>query len=321
MWEPSVTSETLPRICDKATTAAARPPRLALAPARGAGHAGRMTDIESCATRPSPPTRPAATPRAWCWTRADLSDAAMLAVAAEVGYSETAFLTEDRARALPGALLQPAGRGAVLRARHRGDRRGARRPARAGHVRLRHQRRRGAGDRRRRAAPATLTSVAPAVADLAEADLPALLAALRLAARPTSTRPCRPGSRTPAPVTRSSRPRAGSGSPTSTTTCPPEGAHGGAAAGPRSSSCGARPRTASTCATRSRSAASTRTRPPGAAAAAFGGYLRDLGLVPGRRGRPAGAGRRPGPARPAHRHADARRGRRTGQRHGGADRR
>ena len=54
-----------------------------------------------------------------------MSDAEMLAVAAELGYSETAFVTEplDAAGRRPGPLLRPAAGGAVLRSRdgrHRG---------------------------------------------------------------------------------------------------------------------------------------------------------------------------------------------------------
>ena len=62
---------------------------------------------------------------------AGMDDAPMLAVAAELGYSETAFLTGGEGPSR-GPLLQPAVRGAVLRPRDRRHRRGARRAQRGG---------------------------------------------------------------------------------------------------------------------------------------------------------------------------------------------
>jgi PhzF family phenazine biosynthesis protein len=108
-----------------------------------------------------------------------LSDAEMLAVAAEVGYSETAFLTEDRGAGVyrtryfsPLAEVPFCGHATVGTAVALADRHGPGTfvfATNAGEVPV-------TVDGRRRA---TLTSVGARVADLAEADLTALLAALR----------------------------------------------------------------------------------------------------------------------------------------------
>ena len=147
-------------------------------------------------------------------------------VAAEVGYSETAFLVPPAATAdVRRPLLQPAGRGAVLRARHDRDRGRARRAARRrATLVLRHPGRRRSrsttGRARTACTAATLTSVAAArprrstPADLAEAA-----GRPRAGPPPSSTRRCRRGWRTPG--ARHLGPRRGhprAGSPTSTTT-------------------------------------------------------------------------------------------------------
>ena len=59
-----------------------------------------------------------------------LDDAEMQAIAADVGYSETAFVTAADGHDLDRPLLLPARRGAVLRARHDRDRRRLGRPQR-----------------------------------------------------------------------------------------------------------------------------------------------------------------------------------------------
>lgn len=108
-----------------------------------------------------------------------LSDAEMLAVAADVGYSETAFLTEDRGAGVfrarffsPLAEVPFCGHATVGTAVALADRRGPGTfvfATNAGEVPV------TVDDQRR----ATLTSVGARVGDLAEADLTALLAALR----------------------------------------------------------------------------------------------------------------------------------------------
>jgi PhzF family phenazine biosynthesis protein len=108
-----------------------------------------------------------------------LSDAEMLAIAAEVGYSETAFLTEDRgAQAYRVRYFSPlaevpfCGHATVGAAVALADRRGPGTfvfATNAGAVPV------TVDDRRR----ATLTSVGTRVAELAEAELTELLAALR----------------------------------------------------------------------------------------------------------------------------------------------
>ncbi len=147
---------------------------------------------------------------------AGLDDASMLAVAAEVGYSETAFLTEELepGRAFTVRYFSPQAEvafcghatvaTAIALAEHRG------RPGElvfetpAGTVPVEVTE---SADGTYRA---TLTSVEPHVADVAESDVAEALAALDWPP-PTSTRLSRRASRTPATATWSWRPRPASG--------------------------------------------------------------------------------------------------------------
>ncbi len=50
-----------------------------------------------------------------------LSDTEMVTIAAELGYSESAFVTPGPRPLVHAAVLQPQGGGGLLRPRHRGD--------------------------------------------------------------------------------------------------------------------------------------------------------------------------------------------------------
>ena len=114
-------------------------------------------------------TPPAATRPAWSSTRARSATRAMQEIAAELGYSRDRVRDRARGRRLRRPLLQPRGRGAVLRARDDRHRRRARRARRPGPAQLPHAGRRGAGATpaaANGAVTATLTSVVPHVEDV-----------------------------------------------------------------------------------------------------------------------------------------------------------
>jgi PhzF family phenazine biosynthesis protein len=161
------------------TTAAARPPELALARTGPGRDAEDMSDIEILRYAAFSDDPSGGNPAGVVLAAGALSDAEMLAVAAEVGYSETAFLTEDRGAGVyrvryfsPLAEVPFCGHATVGTAVALADRHG---PGplvfvtNVGEVPV------TVDDRRR----ATLTSVATRVADLPAGDLAALLAALR----------------------------------------------------------------------------------------------------------------------------------------------
>ena len=145
-----------------------------------------------------------------------LDDAEMQAIAADVGYSETAFVTAADDHDLTVRYFSPlaevpfCGHATIATGVAWGDRNGdglLKLTTPAGLVEVDVD-----------SGVATLTSVAPSSAPIEDADLDELLAALRLDARRARPRSCRRGSATPAPTTRSSARRPRSASRTSTTT-------------------------------------------------------------------------------------------------------
>jgi len=159
--------------------AAASAGALALALDKPGRDAGGMSDIEILRYAAFSADPAGGNPAGVVLDASTLSDAEMLTIAAEVGYSETAFLTEDRGAGAyrvryfsPLAEVPFCGHATVGAAVALADRRG---PGtfvfvtNAGEVPV------TVDDRRR----ATLTSVGARVAELPGDDLSALLAALR----------------------------------------------------------------------------------------------------------------------------------------------
>ncbi len=154
---------------------------------------------------------------------AGLDEERMLAVAAELGYSESAFLTERTGEGAytiryfsPKAEVPFCGHATVATALALAERDGPGElefATAAGPVPVTVVRE--GGELR-----ATLTSVAPRIEEVADADLAEALAALDCGKPPTSIRSCRPGSPTRGPGTWCSPPRRGSGSRSWRTTSP-----------------------------------------------------------------------------------------------------
>ena len=206
-----------------------------------------------------------------------LSDERMLEIAAEVGYSETAFLDGDDIRYFsPLAEVPFCGHATIATAVALAERDG---PGErvlntvGGPVPVITRR----DDQGR--LTATLTSVTPHVDEVDAADVDEVLAALRW--RRDDLDPALP----PAIgyvggyyLVAARRARA-SGSPTSPTTSTASARSWPRATGPRCSSSGARTACASTRATRSRPAAWSRTRPPAPRRPRSATYLRELGYV------------------------------------------
>ena len=144
-----------------------------------------------------------------------MSDAEMLHVAADLGYSESAFLTGERLRYFsPLAEVAFCGHATVATAVALAEREGVgERVFETTHGPVPVTTRRDGAGR----IAATMTTVPPRLVALADADLDEILAAFGWGG-PTSTRRCRRGWRSPAYGTRSSRPPRASGWPRSTTT-------------------------------------------------------------------------------------------------------
>jgi len=203
----SVTQTSYHRPCDnrrRVTGTASSAARLALAPGPLRRRTlSAMTDIEILRYTAFSADPAGGNPAGVVLDASSLSDAEMLAIAADVGYSETAFLTAGTGRAYRGAVLQSplvevafCGHATVA---HGG---GAGAPGRPGRVPAQHQRRRGAGHRRRRDAGDADQRPVGRAPDRGPGGAARGAA---LGRPPSSIRRCRRGSRTPGRFIRSSR--------------------------------------------------------------------------------------------------------------------
>ena len=189
-----------------------------LSPARGAARIAAMTAILRYTAFTDDPA--GGNPAGVVLDASELCDARMQEIAAELGYSETAFATAREDGSFDVRYFSPEAEVPVLRPRDDRHRRRARRARRPGPAQLPHPGRRGAGRhqrcQRRRHGDADERRPArrggPGRRAAAGARRPALERGQ------SSTPRCRRGSASPAPATWSSPPRPATASAASTTT-------------------------------------------------------------------------------------------------------